>query len=396
MTLIDPKDVIRDKPIDALCETADHYFRVITDRTHLLSKPFSSLMEGPQMIYKLGLLLEGLQLSKGMRVLDFASGSCWLSRILNQFGCSTISVDASARALEIGRELFALQPIIGVSIDAPAFIHFDGKKLRIPDESVDRVICFDGFHHVPNQKQVLAELSRVLKQGGVAGFSEPGRHHSRSPQSQYEMRNYDVLENDIIIEDILQLAIESGFTGAYLKPLIDPNLSLTPGEYCRILETGMLPDCIRVSSTNAMSGATVFFLSKGELRRDSRSYVGLQHKITLSGTEFHVPHSFHFALEVEVVNAGSARWLADAPNDIGTVKIGFHLYTGSGQLITLDFHRWKIARDVNPGESILARIDVPTPNESGEYLLAVDLVSEGVCWFQNVGSELVMVSLAVE
>ena len=272
---IDPNEVIRKVSVQALCEAADGYYRRVADPTSLLSKPFASLVEGSELLYRLGVLFSGLQLSKGMRVLDFACGPCWLSRILNQFGCATISMDASAQALEMGRQLFSLQPILGGSIAPPTFICFDGRHIDIPDNCVDRIVCFDAFHHVPNQKEVLKEFYRVLKGGGIAGFSEPGRNHSQAPQSQYEMLNYGVLENNIIIEDILQLAYESGFTDAYLHPLIEPNLTVTPGEYARILNDRVLPDRVSTSCVNAMTSGTVFFVAKGKLERDSRSHIGL-------------------------------------------------------------------------------------------------------------------------
>ena len=47
-----------------------------------------------------------------------------------------------------------------------------------------------------------AEREGVLKPGGMVGLSEPGPHHSKTAQSQMEMRQFKVLENDIIIEDI--------------------------------------------------------------------------------------------------------------------------------------------------------------------------------------------------
>jgi ubiquinone/menaquinone biosynthesis C-methylase UbiE len=100
---------------------------------------------------------------------------------------------------------------VGTPISEPVFLHFDGHKINLPDESVDRIICHDAFHHVPNQKEVISELGRVLKRGGIAGFSEPGRFHSQSPQSQSEMRNFNVLENDIIPTEIFSLAREYGF-----------------------------------------------------------------------------------------------------------------------------------------------------------------------------------------
>ena len=64
---------------------------------------------------------------------------------------------------------------------------------------MERIICLDAFHHVPNPAEVLSELGRVLQQGGVAGFAEPGPEYSKTPQSQFEMRTHGVVENDIDI-----------------------------------------------------------------------------------------------------------------------------------------------------------------------------------------------------
>ncbi|UCB45480.1 MAG: hypothetical protein JSV25_14930, partial [Spirochaetota bacterium] len=79
----------------------------------LMSKPFSSTLEMPQLLYRMGLLLAGLRLGKSMVVLDFGAGSCWFSRFLNQLQCITISVDVSETALELGKKLFERLPIIG-------------------------------------------------------------------------------------------------------------------------------------------------------------------------------------------------------------------------------------------------------------------------------------------
>ena len=62
---------------------------------------------------------------------------------------------------------------------------------------MDRVVINDGFHHIPNVEQTIEEIYRVLKPGGIAGFSKPGRFHSQTPQSQEEMLQFSVLENDI-------------------------------------------------------------------------------------------------------------------------------------------------------------------------------------------------------
>jgi ubiquinone/menaquinone biosynthesis C-methylase UbiE len=69
----------------------------------------------------------------------------------------------------------------------------------------------DSFHHIPNQETVLKEFFRVLEPGGLVILSEPGPNHSRTDQAQYEMLNFKVIEGDIIIEEIENIAKKIGF-----------------------------------------------------------------------------------------------------------------------------------------------------------------------------------------
>src|SRR5262245_61777165 len=191
--MIDPKEVMSRSSVEELSATAEEYFRRISDPTPLMAKPFAFLHETPEMLQNLGLLLSGLHLGKTMRVLDFGAGTCWLSRFLCQLNCQVVCCDASPTALEIGKRLFKDLPLVGTAVFQPTFLLFDGHQLQLPDESVDRIVTFDAFHHVPNPREVLAEFGRVLRPGGIAGFSEPGRKHSETPQSQQEMRDHKVL-----------------------------------------------------------------------------------------------------------------------------------------------------------------------------------------------------------
>jgi len=47
------------------------------------------------------------------------------------------------------------------------------EKLPFKDETFDRVIIVDAFHHVLNQRQTLGEMWRVLKAGGKMVIEEP-------------------------------------------------------------------------------------------------------------------------------------------------------------------------------------------------------------------------------
>ena len=123
-------------------------------RSHVLNKPLSTVQDTGPILYRLGLVLTELHLGIGHTVLDFAAGSCWLSSYLNRLRCRTVAVDVSPTALELGKELFRLDPRHRPELE-PRFLPYDGHRLPVPDESVDRVVCFDAFHHVPNQDEVL-------------------------------------------------------------------------------------------------------------------------------------------------------------------------------------------------------------------------------------------------
>ena len=233
-TTIKPADIIARHSVEELIETADEYYRGIADPTALMSRPFAYLHEAPVMLQNLGALLAGLQLGKTMTVLEFGAGTCWLSRCLAQLNCQPICCDASKAALDIGRRLFAEHPLIGPTVFAPVFLPFDGHRIELDDESVDRIVCFDALHHVPNVDEVMGELGRVLREGGIAGFSEPGRDHSRSAQAQYEMRDHRVLENDIDLRAIFAAARDAGFT--QLTARVANDLEVSVDHYQAIVE----------------------------------------------------------------------------------------------------------------------------------------------------------------
>ena len=393
--MIKPNDIIEKFTVEELCQTADDYFKSVQDSTPHLAKPFSSLRDGPVILQNLGFLLSGLHLAKTMTVLDFAAGTCWLSRYLHQLQCKTISCDVSSTALEFGKQLFEEYPIIGDPIAEPSFLHFDGHKIDLPDESVDRIICLAGFHHVPNQEEVIAELARVLKRGGIAGFSEPGRFHSQSPQSQFEMRNYAVLENDILVPEIFTIAQKHGFTDIRLRVLDDIEVSLNQYKFLTSQITRKLLNLIYHDVGNMMVNRTIFFLYKGDYIPDSRSHIGLACSLSTARNVFSIAAGESLDILVKVTNTGRAGWLTENINGIGVVKIGTHLYDEANHLLNLDFSRHDLPEFIEPGttfeQSIKVRFD-----DSGTYKLAVDLVSESICWFENGGSIPITVTVNVE
>lgn len=98
-------------------------------------------------------------------VLDVACGSGYGSKLLAERARSVIGVDLAPDAVEYAREHYG----------APNVEYRCGDALGMPvdDGSVDVVVSFETFEHVPDQERFLAEVKRVLTPGGVCLLSTP-------------------------------------------------------------------------------------------------------------------------------------------------------------------------------------------------------------------------------
>ena len=394
--LIDVRDMIAQTSIEELNRTAEEYFTSLREWEHHLAKPFSKPDETPPILIALATLLQGLRLIPGTTVLEFGAGTGWLSRFLTQLGCRVILLDVSPTALRIARELYEKQPPIGERPE-PRFLPFDGRHIDLPDASVERIICFDAFHHAPNPDDVLREFGRVLTPGGIAAFAEPGPRHSRTPQSQFEMRTYGVVENDVDIHAIWRSAWSSGFRDLKLVVFNGTPFHVSLDDYEDLL-TGGATNAKWVASTRAfLRNVRSFFLYKeGSERVDSRSASGLACEIAAALITSPAIEGETIIVEATVTNRGTAIWL---PSDaaFGGVAIGAHLHDAAGKLITFDLHWERLTdppREIAPGEVTRVRISLPA-QPPGRYLLEIDCVAAGVSWFAQLGSQPARLTLDV-
>ncbi|MFN2454450.1 MAG: class I SAM-dependent methyltransferase [Pyrinomonadaceae bacterium] len=395
--VIDVRRLLRELSVEELCASAEEYFASQRSWEFLLSKPFGSVDETPHLLIGFAVTLQGLRLAPGMRVLEFGAGSAWASRFLSQLGCEVIALDASETALRIGRELYARHPLIGDK-PTPQFLRFDGRRIDLPDKSVDRVICLDAFHHVPNTAETLRELGRVLVDGGIAGFSEPGPQHSNSPESQYEMRKFKVVENDIVIENIYREAQAAGFTDIKLAVFNVPSFQLSLAEFTDFLQGGAAGARYLQATRDFMQNQRNFFLFKGAAEMlDSRRRRGLAARLRVTLDEKIVREGDALSLRATIENAGAAAWLPKTAT-LGAVYLGCHLQDAQGTELNHDYH-WEPltegdGRTVFPQETIEVELKIPAPS-AGRYVLEFDLVSHGIGWFALYGSEVARVNLEV-
>ncbi len=394
---IDVKQLIAESSVDELNQLAEAYFARTEDWTFHLSKPFGSIDEAPPLLINFAVVLQGLELCRGLRVLEFGAGTCWASRYLSQLGCAVIAMDISPTALKIGKQLYERQPVFG-NMPEPQFLLFDGYRIDLPDNSVDRIMCLHALHHVPNPQTVLLEFGRVLKEGGIAGFAEPGPEHSRSPQSQDEMRTFGVVENDVDISQIWSDAEAAGFTDIKLSVFNVPPFLISPNDFERLLKGGEPGKHFGQATAAFLKEQRTFFLYKGQPpATDSRFPGGLSAKIKLQPESLVVGAGEEIILRARVENDGRSVWLPRAAG-VGAVQLGCHVYDGSGKVFHQSYH-WEALMEgdgvpVMPKETVDVTVNMP-PLPEGEYILEFDMVSNEVSWFAQNRSPTVRVSLKV-
>jgi SAM-dependent methyltransferase len=393
---IDVRNVIDHVSIDELNKSAEEYFSSLTDWEHHLAKPFSKVDEAPLLLADVATLIQGMRLVPGATVLDFGAGTGWLSRFLTQLGCRAILLDVSPTALRIARELYARQPVIG-DRPAPEFLPFDGCSIPLPDASVDRIVSFHAFHHVPNPDDMLREFGRILRPGGIAGFAEPGPRHSRTAPSQFEMRTYQVVENDVNVREIARTARACGFDDMKLVVFHRPPFHVSIGEFEDFLAGGDTCNRWVTSTRQFLRHVRSFFLFKeGSERADSRWREGLACHIDVQSVRTPILETEPLAFSATVKNTGTAVWLSsDATH--GGVLLGAHVYDSAGKRLAFDVSRQPLTespREIEPGGSATVQISLP-PHPPGRYLVELDCVARGVIWFAQCGSKPATVQVEV-
>ena len=151
-----------------------------------------------------------------------------------------------------------------------------------------------------------------------------------------------------------------------------------------------------VSLADQMKDSTVFFLVKGHYQPDSRLHLGLMHKIEASPDKVVIKAGELAQLQVTIENTGSAKWLHENVRDIGVVRLAVHLYDDNLKLLAEGFYRLGLGSDILPGQKIRMDVAVPIAASTGRCILALDLVSEQVTWFEKVGAKPKLIDVIID
>jgi SAM-dependent methyltransferase len=367
---------------------AERYFVLNTYREFLLGKPFTDAVHFPRHLFHLAVVLEALRLRREDVVLELGAGTCWVSHFLNRYGCRTISVDVSPTALALGRELFQRDPSTNWSV-TPEFLTYDGYRIPVADGSVDKVIIIDAFHHVPNQRQILTELHRILSPDGMVGMSEPGKGHADTEASRQEMEQFGVLENELVIEDLGALAKACGFADAVV--LASPSAMWEiPTDDLGPFMQGKGFTQYWEHQCDALLASHHILLYKGDPRPTTRQPKVLHSRIAARTGKrpLQMARGHPYQLRLTVTNTAATRWLAHGEPGAGWTRLGAHLYRLEPQprLVDFDWLRVALPHDVAQYQRLRLDVTLPALDQPGRYRVVFDMVVEGVTWFAARGS----------
>ena len=382
--------------LDEYNDASERYFADYKDHAYLLGKPYTDTVNFARRLFDIGVLMHWLRLSPGEVLAELGAGTCWLAHFINRFGCQTIAIDISPTGLRIGRELFERDPLTNWDLD-PQFLPYDGHRIPLPDNHVDKMMVYDAFHHVPNQAEILTEMVRVLKPGGVVAMCEPGKGHGTSELSKLEMEEWGVLENDIFVEELGDLAVRCGFTRASVVPINLPLSVEVPTDRLRGFLRGKELRHYWSQWSQAFQDVNYILLYKGEYIPTTRNPQTARARIEPVPDTIDVRPGEPVRLSVRLTNTGDTRWLAGIPDQAGWTRLGGHLHASEPGTPALDYdwYRGELTANVEPGEAITVDAKLPAIGTPGRYRVVFDLVAERVLWFAHRDSPTAEIRLHV-
>jgi 2-polyprenyl-3-methyl-5-hydroxy-6-metoxy-1,4-benzoquinol methylase/glycosyltransferase involved in cell wall biosynthesis len=376
-------------------------------RHHLRTKPFYNLANRPAKYKGEGLdedarrhfcdfanMAVALALPAGSRVLDVGCGSGWLSEYFARLGYDVTGVDISPDLVEMSRERVA-RVAYGADHETPLRCEFRVHDIeRAPlEEKFDAVVCYDSLHHFEDERAVVRNLAAMMDVGGQLFILE-GERPPAGSRSEEELRG--------VMREFGTL--ESPFDYEYLRALLDEHGFAVVGDYVSVnglferemLEGDRLP--LRTLATNYH-----YLTCKKVCEGAHASTVPDSRRPNLLRARFHplaalperVAPGELLTVPLAIENAGDTLWLTGQTVRAGIVMPAVRVFDEAGALVS-EFHGEPLLpRAVAPGETVRLKIEYAAPRRAGSYTLKLDLVNQHVCWFEQRGSEPLLIRFDV-
>ena len=219
----------------------------------------------------------------------------------------------------------------------------------------------------------------MLDDDGVALFSEPGQGHADAAVSAAAVRDFGVLEQEILIGPFIRHCREAGFEHVTVKPLLQsvPGFDLTLDQWESWSRLAASTRPRRALAKLAFAAAELVGLGKrGPLFEETMAVhmvrtvrqvvehhpvivAAKTRRATLADQQWRasirvqplepVARGRAVTMTVTATNTGAATWRARSASGIGHVTLGVQLLDAEERLVTRDYHRVALPHDVGSG-----------------------------------------------
>lgn len=150
--------------------------------TPTITEPFTAGRSAPRLLFDFGVMASLMKPSVlDEPVLDFGSGTGWVSEFGARMGLQTVAFDIHGD----------LQGCLEGRVKAdsridPALLNFshgDGHAMPFEPDAFGHLLCYDTLHHMHDYPKVFAEFFRVLQGGGarhLRGTGGTAQHFARN------------------------------------------------------------------------------------------------------------------------------------------------------------------------------------------------------------------------
>jgi 2-polyprenyl-3-methyl-5-hydroxy-6-metoxy-1,4-benzoquinol methylase/glycosyltransferase involved in cell wall biosynthesis len=368
-------------------------------RHHLRTKPFYNLANKPAKYKNEGMdedthrhfcdfanIAVTLALPPGSRILDVGCGSGWLSEYFARLGYVAKGIDISPDLIEMSRERVARVPY-GADHETPLRCTFAVHDVEAAPlaEKFDAILCYDSLHHFEDERAVVKNLAAMLDVGGLLFILE-GERPPAGSASEAEL-----------VEVMVEFGtLESPFDFGYLRQLLDENGFAVIGDYVSVnglfqretIVDDLLPLSDVATNYNYLACKKVVEGAAASSVPDSRNPGLLRAKISVvNAPPAQVSAGEALNFELAITNEGNTLWLAGRQAQLGIVMPAVKIFDGYGSLISEVHGEPPLPYPVAPGETVRLKFTISPPQQTGHFVLKVDLVDQHVCWFEDVGSQ---------
>jgi SAM-dependent methyltransferase len=348
----------------------------------LRTKPFSAppIYELARCLHTFAHIVDRLQLPLRAQVLDVGCGPGWMSEYLARCGYWVTGIDISPDMVRIaGERVEAIEGPIGMELEPQAEFHAMHVR-ELPWRSrFDAAILYDTMHHFDDELETLRIIRSTLVPGGLLYLHEGARPEPGSEGERTlieEMEAWGTLESPFDPDYLAFVVEEAGFVEVQRLLEVDELIDLSNADEAveRLSLRAERPD------TN-----TLVAQNPGEAGEH-----GFAARIEVHGEPRETPDEV--AISLVVTNTGSSFWPAATkfPYPSGTVSVGPYLLRAAGRE---ELPRVQLPHSLPAGGVCQVEIRVPHSALGDRREVAVDLVREGIEWFSEPGSPLVIVPI---